>query len=353
MLKAELYKYILRFNVPGNTSRGSLLEKPTYFVKLFRYENPDIFGIGECPILPGLSVDDSPDFYSALEGICQEIIDGKDIADSIPDNFPSVRFGFETAFLDLENGGKKILYPSLFTQGLDSIAINGLIWMGSLDRMIKEIENKISEGFLCLKLKIGSLRFEDELELIAYIRKKYSHLDLDIRVDANGAFSYDEVFHKLELLSNFSIHSVEQPIKPGKPELMAEICKNSSIPVALDEELIGIFEREKKKELLEFICPAYIILKPSLLGGFAQSAAWIDLAEQNGILWWITSALESNIGLNAIAQWTYSLKNPLPQGLGTGKVFSNNIEGPLFVEKGFLKYHPEKSWNKFIFDESL
>lgn len=349
----ELFKHILLFNFPGTTSRGTLFEKPTYFIKVYEKENPHIYGIGECPLLTGLSIDDIPDYCKILEEICQNVSDEKITIDSIPDYLPSVKFGFDIAFKDFENGGRKILFPSLFTQGLDFIPINGLIWMDNPDKMMNDIDIKVLEGFRCLKLKIGMHKFEDELKLIATIRDKYSHLDIEIRLDANGAFAFDEVLSKLELLSKFSIHSIEQPIKQGQPELMAEVCKKSSIPIALDEELIGICELNKKKEILESINPSYIILKPSLLGGFSQSQEWIEIAEQFGIQWWITSALESNIGLNAIAQWTYCLKNQLPQGLGTGKVFFNNIEGPMFVENGYLKYNPKKTWNKFIFNESV
>jgi L-alanine-DL-glutamate epimerase-like enolase superfamily enzyme len=249
----------------------------------------------------------------------------------------------ETALTDLHTGGKRILYPSEFTEGEASIPINGLIWMGKPDFMWQQIEEKVNAGFNCMKLKIGAIDFETELSILKKIRDQYGS-DIELRVDANGAFTSDNVWYKLEELSKLDIHSIEQPVMAGQAELMQEICRNSPVPVALVEELIGVIDEEEKAELIEFIKPQYLILKPSLLGGFEMCEEWIEIAEENGAGWWVTSALEGNIGLNAIAQWTYELENPLPQGLGTGQVFSNNIKSPLTVKQGELWYDVNAGW---------
>jgi O-succinylbenzoate synthase len=259
--------------------------------------------------------------------------------------FPAIKFGLETAIRDLQQGGKRLLYPSDFTEGTTGIPINGLIWMGRKQMMLSRIAEKIVYGFNVIKMKVGALSFTDELELLGVVRSKFPPSRLEIRLDANGAWQQEEALYKLKQLSEFGIHSVEQPIAAGTPEAMARICSGSPVPVALDEELIGVNSPDQQEQLLTTIKPHYIILKPSLLGGISASEAWIRLAEKQGAGWWVTSALESNIGLNAITQWTATLDTTLPQGLGTGSLFANNIPSPLTVTGSRLFYLPEKAWD--------
>lgn len=240
--------------------------------------------------------------------------------------------------LDLFNGGKGIIFPHLFTQGKASIPVNGLIWMGEEEFMLRQIDEKLAQGFTCIKLKIGALDFDKECNILSYIRKQYSEQQITLRVDANGAFLANETLGKLKTLATFGIHSIEQPIKQGQRLAMAQLCKQTPIPVALDEELIGVHIYEEKEKLLKQIRPQFIILKPSLLGGFTHCREWINLADKLNIGWWITSALESNVGLIAISQFTATLNNSLPQGLGTGQLYSNNTDSPLFIKKGFMYY---------------
>ena len=242
----------------------------------------------------------------------------------------------EQAFLSLEAKQEGVLFPSPFTEGQVPIPINGLIWMGDKDYMQQQIREKLSQGFHCIKMKIGAIDFETEYQLLKNIRQEYAPSDIELRVDANGAFSPLEALEKLKRLADLQIHSIEQPIRAGQYEQMARLCEASPLPIALDEELIGVACPERKKEILQWIRPAYIILKPSLIGGYRGSEEWIDLAEKQGIGWWVTSALEGNVGLSAIAQWTYTLKNPLPQGLGTGSLYTNNFPSSLEVKNGGL-----------------
>ena len=258
--------------------------------------------------------------------------------------FPSIQFGLEQALLSVKSVNPFVLFPSNFTESKDSVNINGLIWMGSEAFMKKQIADKLETGFSTIKMKIGAIDFETELALLKSIRKEFSSNEIELRVDANGAFAPKEALDKLKRLSDFELHSIEQPIKQGQIGEMADLCAKTPIPIALDEELIGVFDVTKKKELLLTIKPQYIILKPSLVGGIRSSEEWIDLAEKQQAGWWITSALESNIGLNAIAQWTYTLRNKMPQGLGTGSLFTNNIESPLEVKNGYLHYNTNKNW---------
>ncbi len=346
MLKAEYTPYKFIFNVPSGTSRGILTEKPSYFIKVWNTDNPEICGIGEVSLMPGLS----PENTKQVEGLLNEFIknptpfaDNKDLSDS-----PAVKFGIETALSDLKTGGKKVLFPSDFTDGKAGIKINGLIWMGNKDVMLKRLKKKVGQGFSCIKIKIGAIGFNDELNLLKYIRKVYSKNDVEIRVDANGAFSPHNAIEKLEALSKFNIHSIEQPIKQGQWDKMATLCKNTPIPIAMDEELIGIYGNDKKEGLLDTIKPQYIILKPSLIGGLNQTKKWALLANKRGIGWWITSALEGNIGLNAIAQWTFLNGSDMPQGLGTGQVFSNNITSPLKIKGEQLWHTPNQKWQSLF-----
>ncbi|KAF0201152.1 MAG: Mandelate racemase/muconate lactonizing [Bacteroidetes bacterium] len=344
MLRARYHKHTLHFRQAAGTSRGVLHSRDSFFLLISDAERPEITGIGECGIIPGLSFDDRPGFEAALLELCGMLNQGNFPEKEWLNYWPSMAFALSTAITDLKNGGRRLLFESKFTSGESPIAINGLVWMGDPGFMLQQIEEKISEGFSVIKMKVGAIGFEEELALIRHIRMNFPSDSIEIRIDANGAFQFVDVFKKLEKLAAYSIHSIEQPIKAGNPDLMAEICRNSPIPVALDEELIGVFSNDAKKRLLDKILPQYIILKPSLLGGFENSQQWIKLAEERGAGWWVTSALESNIGLNAIAQWTATLNNPLPQGLGTGSLYSNNIPSPLQVENGFLHYKPETPW---------
>lgn len=340
-MKASYCRYILNFKQPAITSRATMLEKETFFIKLWHEDCPDVYGIGECALFRGLSSDDTPDYSSILSDLCHCINQGKLFDVSA---WSSIRFGYETALLDLRNGGRRLIFPSEWSEGQGEIPINGLVWMGSKDEMFRRINEKLRAGFRCLKLKIGGIDFEKELELLRYIRDSFSPSVLEIRLDANGAFSMDNALERLDRLSEFTIHSIEQPIKPGQWDGMAEICEKSPIPIALDEELIGIHDARIMQELLFKIKPNYIILKPALCGGFSGASSWIEQASPLGIGWWVTSALESNIGLNAIAQRVATLDTEMPQGLGTGNLYLNNIPSPLVQERDILRYDINKGW---------
>ena len=339
---ATYHKYILNFKQASGTSRGILKTKETWFIFIKADEKQ---GIGECGLFRGLSVDDRPDYEERLRWVCENIDLGLKVLLNELIEFPSIQFGLEMAFKSLESKDSFELFPSKFTQSEDSIPINGLIWMGSEAFMKQQIKEKLDAGFSCIKMKIGAIDFQQEINLIQSIRKQFSYKDIELRVDANGAFSPSEALEKLKILSEFDLHSIEQPIKQGQWEAMANLCSKTPLPIALDEELIGVFTVTKKQELLQTIKPQYIILKPSLVGGFNGSDEWIKLAENQNIDWWITSALESNVGLNAIAQYTYSKQCKLPQGLGTGSLFTNNFDSPLQVKNGTLQYNIKMNWN--------
>lgn len=341
-MKASNKKYILNFKNPSGTSRGVLRTKETWFIVI---ENEGRIGIGETGLFRGLSYDDVPEYKDKLNWVCKNINLGLESLLTKLKDFPSIQFGLEQAFLSFENSNPFTFFPSKFSEGNDAININGLIWMGDKQFMKDQIADKIEQGFACIKMKIGAIDFETEIELLKTIREEFSSSDIELRVDANGAFSPNEALVKLEQLAKLDLHSIEQPIRQGQIEEMAELCHKTPLPIALDEELIGIISSDKKKDLLEQIHPQYIILKPSLIGGFEGSREWINLAKQYNCGWWITSALESNIGLNAIAQFTYTTQNKMPQGLGTGGLFTNNLDSPLVVENGFLKIDSAKSWN--------
>lgn len=342
MPTATYHKYILDFKRASGTSRGVLTQKETWFIVL---EEQGKKGIGECGILRSLSIDDRPDYEEKLKWACANIHLGKEKLLHELIEFPSIQFGLEMAFLSLEAENPFVLFPSEFTSGKAAIPINGLVWMGSKAFMKEQIVQKIEAGFRCIKLKIGALGFNTEINLIKFIRTEFSSEEIEIRVDANGGFSASEALEKLKKLSEFNLHSIEQPIKQGQFQEMARLCAASPLPIALDEELIGIFDVTKKGDLLQIIKPQYLIFKPSLIGGFQGTKEWMDLTEKENIDWWITSALESNIGLNALAQFTFNLKNHLPQGLGTGSLFTNNFDSPLEVKKGKLYYEPHKTWD--------
>jgi len=344
MLKADYQYYPLNFKQASGTSRGVLTQKDSWFIRIWDDKNPDVKGIGECSVIKGLSSDDRDGYENKIKEICECIDDYWYYLENGLTEWPSIYFGLEMAFLDFQSKGSRVLFPSDFTTGGAQIPINGLVWMGDSCFMKEQIQQKLENGFDCLKLKIGALDFNKEIKLLQAIRKEFGAEKIELRVDANGAFLPAEALSKLKILSEFEIHSIEQPIKAGQWKDMANLCVDSPLPIALDEELIGLYDSNLKKELLDAIKPQYIILKPSLLGGIKGSKEWIDLAEKRNIPWWITSALESNIGLNAIAQWTYTLNNSMPQGLGTGQIYSNNIVSPLFMHNGFLAYDSNGKW---------
>jgi len=341
-LKASYFKYSLKFKQPSGTSRGVLTEKETWFIVL---EDNEKKGVGECGILRGLSVDDRIDYEEKLKWTCENIHLGEEKLWQELIEFPSIQFGIEMAFLSLRSESPFQLFPSEFVSGEKSIAINGLVWMGDEAFMKRQIEEKISQGFGCIKLKIGAIDFDKELGLLRFIRQNFDEKTIEIRVDANGAFNGNEALDKINQLSGFKLHSIEQPIQKNNTDTMSVLCKNANLPIALDEELIGVFSSSDKENLLQKIMPQYIILKPSFIGGFRGTLEWISLAEKYNIGWWITSALESNVGLNAIAQFTFTLNTTIPQGLGTGSLYTNNFDCPLVVEKGQLWYKPNLKWN--------
>ena len=325
-MKAEYYRYLLEFKRPSGTSRGVLYEKETFILEISEDGKK---GIGECGIFRGLSFDDRPDYEERLQWLCENISKDFNTLKQELKEFPSIWLGYEQALLNLKHGGN-IYFPSDFTNGSESMMINGLIWMGDIGYMEDQIHEKLEQGFHCIKLKIG-VDWNSEYEILQKLREKFSPEKLELRVDANGGFTFAEAELVLKQLSDLQIHSIEQPIKAGNWNDMAKLCMHTPTPIALDEELIGIVDFDKKKELLRTVNPQYIILKPSLVGGFSGCDEWISLAEQQNIGWWITSALESNIGLNAISQYTFTKDNKMPQGLGTGSLFTNNFESKLLL----------------------
>lgn len=341
-MKAHYKKHILEFKTPSGTSRGILKTKEAWFIVL---ENNGEFGVGECGMLRGLSIDDRPDFEQTLQWVCANIHLGEQHLYDALTEFPSIQMGLEIAFKSFAAIDPFQIYPSAFTKGEASIAINGLIWMGDKAFMSKQITTKLNEGFGCIKMKIGAINFDTELALLKSIRQEFSASEIEIRVDANGAFNPKNALEKLKRLSDLDLHSIEQPIAVKQWDKMAYLCEKSPLDIALDEELIGVFSNQDKQALLQHIKPQYIILKPSFIGGFKGSDSWIELSQTNNIQWWITSALESNVGLNAISQYTFTKNSTLPQGLGTGSLYTNNIASALQITKGALCYNPTKKWN--------
>jgi len=341
-MKAYHRKHTLDFKRPSGTSRGVLRQKQTWFIII---EHQDKVGIGECGLLRGLSIDDRPEYESKLQWVCDHIDLGFDELWVSLMEYPSIQCGLEQAFLSLAADHPFELFPSAFTRGEKDIQINGLIWMGKEDFMKDQVKQKIDAGFHCIKMKIGAIDFATEINLLTAIRKEFTSTDIELRVDANGAFRPEDALVKLQHLAQLDIHSIEQPIRQGQWEAMAELCRSTPLPIALDEELIGVTELEDKKKLLQTIKPQYLIFKPSLIGGFKGAEEWISLCEKAEIDWWVTSALESNIGLNAISQWTFTLNNSMPQGLGTGSLYTNNISSPLQVVGENLHYSSDGKWD--------
>ena len=341
MFQAEIIPKTLHFKQPAGTSRGIYTTRKVWYILLTDKQNPKHMGVGECAPLPALSCDDVPEYEEVLKETCKRL--ENDCLDvNLLRNYPSILFGVETALTHFHSQSLQ-LWQTPFSMGKEGILINGLIWMGNFEEMHRRIEEKMQQGFRCIKLKIGAIEFEKELELLSHIRKHFTHEQIELRVDANGAFSSKDALEKLKRLSDYQLHSIEQPIRAGQWEEMAHLCAHTPFPIALDEELIGINDHATKEALLDTICPQYIILKPSLHGGISGSEEWIKLATKRNIGSWITSALESNIGLNAIAQWTSTLSPTLPQGLGTGMLFTDNINFPLHIQGDRLWYHPEET----------
>ena len=333
-----LKKKILHFKQPAGTSRGVYTTRKIWLVHL---SEGDKTGVGECAPLPDLSCDALPDetYEAKLHQFCQALCETGELDDDALRPYPSMRFGLETALLSLLTSHFPLLFDTPFSRGEEGIPINGLVWMGNYDEMLQRMEEKLEKGFRCVKLKIGAIDFDQELDLVKRIRDRFSFHEVELRLDANGAFKYEEALYKLELLSQYAIHSIEQPIRQGQWAYMAELCRESPLPIALDEELIGVNDSEMKGHMLNIIKPRYIILKPSLHGGMMGCREWIETARQQGIGSWITSALESNIGLNAIAQFASDVYGPhirMPQGLGTGQLFTDNIPMPLEIRGDML-----------------
>lgn len=347
-------KLTLNFKFPAGTSRGTLHQRDTWFLKLAESANEKKFGIGEASPIWGLSEELESSFDAELKQVVDRFNSSsitkvqqlsKVVDEIIAPNMPSVKFALETAIYDYLNGCQRIVFDNDFVKGKMKIPINGLIWMGDKVFMIKQINQKMKSGFKCLKIKVGAMDFVTECEVLEYIREQYFNKKIELRLDANGAFSIEEAYKKLEILSGFNLHSIEQPIAPGHRNELAELVKDSPVPIALDEELIGVHGLEKKMELLSAVNPQYIILKPSLLGGFKETREWIELAEAQNIGWWITSALESNIGLNALAQFTAEFDPDIIHGLGTGELYHNNIDSPLEINQGYLLANQAKNWS--------
>jgi o-succinylbenzoate synthase len=330
----DIQERVFHFKQPAGTSRGVYTERRSWLVTL---SNDNCSATGECAPLPDLSCDALPPYKykEVLQRFCQQVAATGSIDHDSMRDFPSMLFGLETALRGLEAGGQgAALFNTPFTRGEEGIPINGLVWMGSYDEMLNRLEDKLKQEFACVKLKIGAIDFEQELQLVKLIRQRFSRHDVELRLDANGAFRFDEALYKLELLSQYAVHSIEQPIKAGQWSFMAELCRESPLPIALDEELIGVNDPDQKRQMLHIIKPAYIVLKPSLHGGMGGCREWIETAAEEDIGSWITSALESNVGLNAIAQFCSDVYGPhitMPQGLGTGLLFTDNIDMPIEI----------------------
>ncbi len=339
-MKLQWQKYSLHFKQPAGTSRGVLRSKDSYFIQL---QSGEKLGVGECGLLRGLSADDRGDYETTLQWLADNIQLSEEELFGELEEFPSIQAGLEMALLDLE-AENHCLFPSDFTAGRAGQAINGLIWMGDLAFMKKQVAERLENGFTVLKMKIGAIGLAEEVSILSALRNEYRPDELELRVDANGAFAAGEALGILNRLAELEIHSIEQPIASGNWQEMARLCEASALPVALDEELIGLFSRMQREKMISTIRPQYIILKPSFIGGFRGAEEWIALAGDHNCGWWTTSALESNLGLNAIAQWNYLQENPLPSGLGTGSLYSNNFDSPLMVKKGQIFYEPERAW---------
>jgi o-succinylbenzoate synthase len=354
MLKLKSIRHRLYFRFEAGTSRGTMRVRDGLFLLVYDGQRPGVFGIGECGPLPGLSVDTLPVIEARVREMEVNQIPGQLetgeamsswLQSEVGKDLPSLWFGLEVALRDFFNGGKRMLFDNAFFHGQRALPINGLVWMSNRDFMLEQIKRKLADGFSCIKIKIGALDLDTELGLLKYIRDRFSEEVLELRLDANGAYKPEEAPRILEILARYQIHSIEQPVRPGQWKTMAKLCRDSPIPVALDEELIGVGETEDRAALLDELKPAFLVLKPTLLGGFDASANWIGQCDQRRIGWWVTSALESNVGLNAVAQFVSQYDTVLPQGLGTGQLYTNNIGSPLVLEGERLMYDPGGRWD--------
>jgi len=344
---ASYKKHTLEFKEPANTSKGSISQKDSFIIKIADKENPKIFGLGESSPLSKLSPDFSESIEEKVSHYCDLINEEENVTfDKELIDFPSIQFALESALLELENGGNHKLFDTDFVKGKKGIPINALIWMSDKENMLKQIKERLADGFKSIKIKIGSINFDDETYLLEQIRKEYSASDIEIRLDANGAFAPKTALSYLEKLAKFNIHSIEQPIQQGKWQEMANLCSKTPVPIALDEELVGIKTKYGRKIMLEIIKPQYIVLKPTLLGGFISCQELIEISEEFKISWWISSMLESNVGLNAISQWVSTFEtNEMFQGLATSELYTNNIASPLEIKNGELLYNNKLNWD--------
>ena len=341
-MKARFEKYTLHFKQPAGTSRGTPRTKDTWFLYV---DKDGKTGVGECGMFKGLSYDDRPNYEEKLQWLCNHIhLPEEELREALRP-YPAIWTGYEIAMRSVNSDTPFQLWNTPFSVGEQAIPINGLVWMGNEEFMLEQIKVKLAAGFSVIKIKVGAIDFEKELQLLQFLRDRYSASEITIRLDANGAFTPQEAEEKLAKLAKFDIHSIEQPIRQGQRDAMRELCSKNIIPIALDEELIGITGSAEKGIVLDEIKPQYIILKPTLVGGFSGSEEWIAAAQTNNIPWWATSALESNVGLNAIAQWVSSYEPLLPQGLGTGSLFTNNINSPLEVHEGSLWSNKSLAWD--------
>ena len=345
MIRAAWKEITLTPKFELGTSKGPINARTVWYLIAWDSDRPEVKGIGEAALFPGHSKEFPADVKTKLLELC---LDTSNWAHRLTDDLvdvPSVRFAVEQCLRDLDASGSKILYPSAFTLGKQGIAINGLVWMGDKSTMKQRIREQILAGFTTVKMKIGAIGIEDELELLKTVRAEFTATDITLRVDANGSFNARNAMDVLQRLADIQVESIEQPVQPGLYEVMAELCERSPVPIALDEDLIGLNTFDAKADLLDNVKPQLIVIKPSLVGGWAAAEEWIALAKARNIGWWITSALESSIGLNAVAQWTATLGVHVAQGLGTGSVYADNIPSPLQAAKGELRYRPEADWD--------
>jgi O-succinylbenzoate synthase len=345
MIVARWIERTLQPVFPLGTSKGTIRARTVWYLIAWDDARPGVRGIGEAALFPGNSREFPADVRTKLVELCANTSDWEQRLNTDLVEVPSVRFAVEQCLRDLAVSGSKELFPSAFTLGHEGIPINGLVWMGDKATMRQRIREQIGKGFTTVKMKIGAIGIDDELDLLRAVRREYGPDDLTLRVDANGAFGPRDAMPVLEQLADLQVHSIEQPVAPGLYEVMAELCARSPVPIALDEDLIGQNHADAKRDLLDHIRPQHIVIKPSMVGGWAAAKEWIELASARGIGWWITSALESSVGLNAIAQWTATLGVATAQGLGTGRVYTDNIGSPLQVEQGCLWYRPEQAWD--------
>lgn len=345
MLRTALEPFTLFFARPARTSRGVLTQRHILLLRAWDTDDPAVVGWGECGPIPGLSRDDGPTFTEQVAEVCSVINAGYQPTPADLADLPSFAFGLETALLDLAGGGLRHLWDTPFSRSENGLPAHGLIWMDTPDGLLRQIEAKIAAGFTVIKMKVGALPLEHELEMLAALRSAWSAASIELRLDANGAFEPDEALTTLTRLARFDIAFLEQPICAGNWPLLAELCRLSPIPIALDEELIPVACADTRRQLLDTVLPHHLILKPALLGGFAIADEWIAAADERGIQWWTNSLLESNIGLNAICQWTSAVGGDRVHGLGTGSLFTNNIGSPIRLEGSRLIYDSEMAWH--------